>query len=172
MIKHRELDHPVTEAYANGRRDFPCGFPRTNLDNHTRRLANWLKKNIKGSCVTPFIVDPFVDWLIYDCTVFPCGLRLESIEEDVVTFEANCSGVQTQGICLSATFRIPTKDFAAEDFVKMIGPYRYCKDGPVCRFTWFPESGDPRLTAENITELEWWYDEFYDEGDEGEEGEE
>lgn len=154
------------EAFDGTRRVFPCGFPRTNLDGHTRRLANWLKKNVKGSCTTPFFADPFVDWLIYDCTIGPCGLRLESIEEDVVTFEANCSGVQTQGICLSATFRIPTKEFTTADFVKMIGPYRYHKHGPVCRFEWFPQLDDPRLTGENVTELEWWYDDYYDEEDE------
>lgn len=48
------------------------------------------------------------------------------------------------------------------DLVKMIGPHRYHKNGPVCRFEWFPRLDDRRITPCHIVRLEWWYDESYD----------
>lgn len=82
-----------------------------------------------------------------------------------MTLCAHCEGVQTQGICLDAIFKVPTAYFTMADFVKMIGPYRYHKHGPACRFEWFPRLNDPRIGDKNIVELRWWYDGSYDDSE-------
>lgn len=123
-----------------------------------RHLKKW-----HNEFTTPYWKSDFIDWLIYDCTIHPCGLSVESIDEMFVTLCAHCAGVQTEGICLDATFKVPTRMFKTPDFVKMIGPYRYHKHGPACRFAWFPRADDERISARHITELRWWYDECEDE---------
>ena len=56
-----------------------------------------------------------------------------------------------------------------QDFIKMIGPYRYHKNGPAMRFEWFPKMNDQRIDPVYITEMAWWYDEFYDESEDEDE---
>lgn len=140
------------------------------LDDDGSRAAmlRSLKRRAKP-VTTPYWKSGFVDWLVYEGTIRPCGLHVESIDEEKVTLCAHCVGVQTEGICLDATFEVPTADFDTKDIVRMVGPYRYHKHGPACRFEWFPRVTDPRVGSANITELEWWYDPFYDEkgGDNG-----
>lgn len=117
----------------------------------------------RSDCVkTPYWDSNFVNWLIYDCTIDSCGVHVESIGKYVVTLCAHCAGVQTQGICMEAIFNVPTADFTTADFVKMIGPHRYHKNGPVFQFEWFPSLNDPRIDAKHIDELMWWYDASYD----------
>ena len=129
-----------------------------------RHLKRW-----HNEFTTPWWDCGFNRWLVYECTIGPCGLRVDSIAEDVVTLIADCSGVQTEGICLEVTFRVPTKLFKTPDFVKMIGPYRHHRNGPATRFGWYPSLGDPRIDPVYVTEMAWWYDEFHDEsGDEEE----
>ena len=111
----------------------------------------------------------FNQWLVYECTINPCGLKIDSIAEDVVTMRAHCDGIQTEGICLEATFKVPTKLFKTSDLVKIIGPHRHHKNGPATRFEWFPKLDDPRINPIYITEMSWWYDESYDESEEEEE---
>lgn len=123
-----------------------------------RHLKRW-----HNEFTTPYWKSDFNDWLIYDCTIHPCGLSVESIDEMFVTLCAHCVGVQTEGICLDATFKVPTRMFKTPDLVKMIGPYRYHKHGPACRFAWYPRMDDRRISACHITELRWWYDECEDE---------
>ena len=133
-----------------------------NDDATRKRFIRHLKR-WHNEFTTPYWKSDFNDWLIYDCTVHPCGLSVESIDEMFVTLCAHCVGVQTEGICLDATFKVPTRMFKTPDFVKMIGPYRYHKHGPACRFAWFPRADDERISARHITELRWWYDECEDE---------
>ena len=133
------------------------------LDDDANRdiLLRSLKR--RRDCVTtPYWNSNFVNWLIYECTIHPCGVSVESIDKEVVTLCAHCEGVQTQGICLDAIFKVPTADFTMADFVKMIGPYRYHKHGPAFWFEWFPRLNDTRIGDKNIVELRWWYDGFYD----------
>ena len=126
-----------------------------------RHLMSW-----HNEFTTPYWKSDFNDWLIYEGTIKPCGLRVESITEDFVTLLANCAGVQTDGICLDATFKVPTTDFTVSELVTMIGPFRYHRNGPAVRFTWYPRIRDGRIKPCYITELVWWYDGFYNEGDE------
>ena len=126
-----------------------------------RHLKKW-----HNEFTTPWWDCDFNKWLVYECTINPCGLKVDSIAEDVVTMRAQCDGVQTEGICLEATFKVPTKLFKTPDLVKMIGPYRYHKNGPAIRFEWFPKMNDQRIDPVYITEMAWWYDEFYDESEE------
>ena len=135
-------------------------------DDATRKKFIRHLKRWHNEFTTPYWKSDFNDWLIYDCTVHPCGLQVDSIAKDFVTLCANCEGVQTEGICLDVTFKVPTKLFKTQDLVKMIGPYRYHKNGPAMRFEWFPEMDDPRINPIYITEMSWWYDEFYDEKEE------
>ena len=140
------------------------------LDEDANRdiLLRSLKR--RRDCVsTPYWNSDFVNWLIYECTIHPCGVHVESIDEEVVTLCAHCEGVQTQGICLDAIFKVPTADFTMADFVKMIGPYRYHKHGPAFRFEWFPRLNDTRIGYKNIVELRWWYDGFYDDSEDEDE---
>ena len=141
-----------------------------DLDNEAnrRKFIRFLK-GWHNEMTTPYWDTPFVNWLIYECTIHPCGLRVESITEDFVTLCAHCAGVQTEGICLDATFKVPTRMFKTPDLVKMIGPYRYHKNGPAMRFEWFPGMNDKRVGPEHIAELAWWYDESYDETGDGDE---
>lgn len=136
----QELDNPVV---------------RKRFIRHLKRWHN--------EFTTPYWSCEFIDWLIYECTIHPCGLRVESITEDFVTMCAHCAGVQTEGICMDATFKVPTDEFKTPDLVKMIGPYRHHKHGPATRFEWFPRPDDPRIHESYITELAWWYDESEDE---------
>lgn len=129
---------------------------------HRGKMVRSLKRHGKP-VTTPYWNSDFVNWLIYECTIHPCGLHVESIDEEKVTLCAHCAGVQTEGICLDATFEVPTRMFFTPDFVKMIGPYRYHKHGPACRFAWYPRVSDPRVDPKYITELEWWYDPSEDE---------
>lgn len=124
-----------------------------------------LKRRAKP-VTTPYWKSDFVDWLVYECTIRPCGLRVGSIDEEKVTLCAHCAGVQTEGICLDATFEVPTADFGTKDFARMIGPYRYHRHGPACRFEWYPDVSDPRVAPDKITELDWWYDPSKDETEE------
>ena len=123
-----------------------------------RHLKKW-----HNEFTTPWWDCGFNKWLVYGATIQPCGLSVESIAEGVVTLIADCTGVQTEGICLEATFRIPTTMFQTPDLMKMIGPYRYHKNGSAMRFEWFPRMDDKRISACHITELRWWYDECEDE---------
>lgn len=137
-------------------------------DSNRNILLRSLKR--RRDCVsTPYWNSDFVNWLIYECTIHHCGVSVESIDNEVVTLCAHCAGVQTQGICLDAIFKVPTADFTMADFVKMIGPYRYHKHGPACRFEWFPRLNDPRIGDKNIVELRWWYDGFYDDSEDEDE---
>lgn len=133
-----------------------------NDDATRKRFIRHLKR-WHNEFTTPYWKSDFNDWLIYDCTVHPCGLSVESIDEMFVTLCAHCAGVQTEGICLDATFKVPTRLFKTPDLVKMVGPYRYHKHGPACRFAWYPRMDDKRISACHITELRWWYDECEDE---------
>ena len=130
-----------------------------------RHLKKW-----HNEFTTPWWDCGFNRWLVYECTIHPCGLGVESIAEDTVTLCAHCAGVQTEGICLDVTFKVPTKLFKTPDLMKIIGPYRYHKNGPEMRFEWFPRINDQRIDPVYITEMAWWYDEFYEES--GEENEE
>lgn len=123
-----------------------------------RHLKRW-----HNEFTTPYWKSAFIDMLVYEFTIHPCGLRVETIDESFVKLRAHAAGVQTEGICLDAAFMAPTTEFRTPDLVKMIGPYRYCKHGPAMRFEWFPRLDDPRINPKYITELTWWYDEFYDE---------
>ena len=123
-----------------------------------RHLKKW-----HNEFTTPWWDCGFNKWLVYGATIQPCGLRVESIAEGIVTLIADCTEVQTEGICLEVTFRIPTTMFQTPDLMKMIGPYRYQKNGPVTRFKWFPENDDPRINPIYITDMAWWYDSRYDE---------
>lgn len=133
-----------------------------DADDVRSRFLRQLRRSPKGF-TTPYWNNGFINWLVYECTINPCGLRVKSIEELFVTLCAHCAGVQTEGICLDATFKVPTRMFKTPDLVKMIGPYRYHKNGPVCRFEWFPRRDDRRIAPCHIVQLEWWYDESYDE---------
>lgn len=126
-----------------------------------RHLKRW-----HNEFTTPWWDCKFNKWLVYECTINPCGVHVESITEGAVTLSARCSGAQTEGICLEATFMVPLAMFQVPDLMKMIGPYRYSKNGPVTRFEWFPKMGDMRIDPVYITEMAWWYDEFYDESNE------
>lgn len=132
-------------------------------DDRTRKRFVYHLKGWYNKFTTPYWKNPFIDWLVYESTIRPCGLSVESIDEAVVTLRAHCAGVQTEGICLDAIFKVPTTEFTTSDFVKMIGPYRYHKHGPACRFEWFPRSNDKRISPCHIAELRWWYDEHEDE---------
>lgn len=123
-----------------------------------RHLKRW-----HNEFTTPWWGCDFNKWLVYECTISPCGLQVDSIARDAVTLCAHCDGVQTEGICLDVTFKVPMKLFKTPDLVKMIGPYRYHNNGPAMRFEWFPKMDDPRINPIYITEMSWWYDEFYDE---------
>lgn len=126
-----------------------------------RHLKRW-----HNEFTTPYWKSNFNDWLIYECTIGPCGLSVEHIDMSYVTLCAHCAGVQTDGICLDAVFRVPTQEFRTQDLVKMIGPYRYHKNGPAMRFEWFPRVTDKRISPCHISELRWWYDGTNDETEE------
>lgn len=132
-------------------------------DNAVRKKFIRHLKRWHNGFTTPWWDCGFNKWLVYGATIQPCGLIVESIAEGVVTLVADCTGVQTEGICLEATFKVPTKLFKTQDLVKMIGPYRYHKNGPAMRFEWFPEMDDPRINPIYITDMAWWYDPVYDE---------
>ena len=123
-----------------------------------RHLKRW-----HNEFTTPYWKSQFIDWLVYESTIQPCGLSVESIDSSFVTLCAHCAGVQTEGICLDAVFKVPVRIFHTADLVKMIGPYRYYKHGPACRFEWFPKMDDKRILPCYITERRWWYDESEDE---------
>lgn len=123
-----------------------------------RHLKRW-----HNEFTTPYWKSNFNDWLIYECTVHHCGLHVKSIDEEVVTLCAYCVGIQTEGICLNVTFKVPTKLFKISDLAMMIGPYRYHKNGPATRFEWYPKLDDTRINPVYITEMAWWYDESKDE---------
>lgn len=135
-----------------------------DLDNDVvlAKFARRLKAN-PGGIVTPYWRCRLTDWLIYDTTIRNCGMRVESIDSAFVTLSAHCAGIRTDGICLDAVFKIPTRSFKTPDLVKIIGPHRYHKNGPACWFTWFPAEDDRRISPCNILELVWWYDETRDE---------
>lgn len=139
-----------------------------NRDRTRKRFIEHLK-GWHNEFTTPYWRSAFIDWLVYEATIHPCGLRVKSITEDFVTLCAHCAGVQTEGICLDATFKVPTDRFKTVDLVKMIGPHRYHRHGPVMRFEWFPKLTDPRIDPKYITELAWWYDNYYDETENGDE---
>lgn len=134
-----------------------------DLDNDANR-AKFVRflKGWHGEMTTGYWESGFTRWLVYDCTVRPCGLRVEKISEDFVTLCAHCAGVQTEGICLDATFMVPTAKFKPAELYNMIGPYRWHIHGPACMFTWAPRRSDGRVDPMYITELSWWYDEVYD----------
>lgn len=130
---------------------------RANFNRPGRKLGT-------ASVFTPYWKSDFIDWLVYEGTLNPCGARVESITPDFVTFEANCSGVQSEGICLDATFMIPTSEFTRSQLKQMVHD-----------FEWYPCEGTPNGVTygpfdktEYITELEWWYDGSYDDGSEEE----
>lgn len=123
-----------------------------------RHLKKW-----HNEFTTPWWDCGFNRRFVYERAIHQCGLRVDLISEDAVTLYVNCAGVQTtEGICLCVTFKVPTKLFKTPDLVKMIGPYRYHKNGPAMRFEWFPKKNDPRINPIYITEMEWWYNELYD----------
>lgn len=115
-----------------------------------KRFVRHLKRR-NDKLTTPWWESSFNMWLVYEATIHPVGLELESIDRWFVTLHANCEGVQSEGICLKATFKIPLREFKLGELLKMIES-----------FQWFPDDADHRIAPEFITELSWWYDAFYD----------
>lgn len=145
-------------------------FVGQELDDSTVR--NSFIRHLKichDKFTTPWWDCEFNRWLVYEATIYPCGVRVVSIARDFVTLCADCDGVQKEGICLEITFKVPTRMFDTNDLLKMIGPYQYHRKCLMTKFEWFPSISDPRINPKYITKMSWWYDEFHDESDEEEE---
>lgn len=146
--------------------DYQALFVGKELDDDKLRktfrehLMNW-----HNEFTTPYWDCGFVNWLIYEGTIGPCGLMVDSIDRCFVKLHADGAGVQQEGICLTARFKVPTDSFTKDELAKMIGPTKYTEHGPSFRFEWFPKSTDRRVQPCYIEELEWYYDSSYDESD-------
>lgn len=136
---------------------------RANFNRSGRKLG-------AASIFTPYWKSDFIDWLVFEGTLNPCGARVESITPDFVTFGVDCSGVQTEGVCLDATFVIPASEFTGPQLMQMVHDFGHYPCGEKLIY----ETGNPSPVAkvitygpfdntEYITELEWWYDGSYDE---------
>ena len=64
-------------------------------DDATRKKFIRHLKRWHNEFATPWWDCGFNRWLVYECTIHPCGLSVESIAEGVVTLFADCTGVQT-----------------------------------------------------------------------------
>lgn len=103
---------------------------------------------------TPYWKSDFIDRLIYEGTIHPYGVKVKEISPTYCTFEANSSGVQSEGICLITEFKIETCKFTRKELAYMVHDFEISPAGT-------------RLMAlfdtENITSLTWFYDGGYDE---------
>lgn len=128
-------------------------FDRNFDDDKVRRKFRRALRRRK-ELVTPYWKSDFIDWLIYEGTIYPCGVKVKEISPTYCTFEANSSGVQSEGICLIAKFKIETCKFTRKELEYMVHDFEISPAGT-------------RLMAlfdtENITNLTWFYDRSYDE---------
>lgn len=106
--------------------------------------------------VTPYWKNSFNDWLIYEGTIIPCGVKVKEVSPTYCTFEADSSGVQSEGICLIAEFKIETYRFTRKELAQMVHDFEFYPEGK-------------RLMAlfdtKNITSLTWFYDGSYDDSE-------
>lgn len=103
---------------------------------------------------TPYWQSDFNDFLIFGGTLVPCGAMVDSIDPDATWLTVDCAGVQTEGICLVARFRIPTTAFTRRELEGMTYGFEF---HPA------PVRVEEVFTRERITGLEWRYDPMYDE---------
>lgn len=103
---------------------------------------------------TPYWKSDFIDWLIYEGTIHPCGVKVMEISPTYCTFEANTSGVQSEGICLIAEFKIETCKFTRKELAQMVRGFEFYPKGKRLMAL---------FDAKNITNLTWFYDRSYDE---------
>lgn len=121
-------------------------------EGNRRKLRRSLRRRAKGY-TTLYWKSDFIDWLVYEGTVFPCGLKVKEITPDFCTFVADATGVQSEGICLVATFVVATAKFTRCELKQMVHDFEFSASGK-------------RLGAlfptETIAKLEWHYDGAYD----------
>lgn len=106
--------------------------------------------------VTPYWKSSFNDWLVYKGAIFPCGVKVKEISSTYCTFEADSSGVQSEGICLIAEFRIETYRFTRKDLTQMVRGFEFHPKG---------ERLMALFDTKNITSLTWFYDGSYDDSE-------
>jgi hypothetical protein len=118
------------------------------------------RKRASDGLVTPYWRSSFNDWLLYDCTLAVCGCVCVSRGDSTCVFEVEAAGCQEEGICVRATFAIPTKAFTARQLQEIV---------PGCG-EYYPAvqtrnglSFGPFSDTKFITKLEWWYDASSDE---------
>ncbi len=116
-------------------------------------------KRKTGGLVTRYWSSGFNDWMLYECTLAVCGCVCVSRDDRTCVFEVEAAGCQEEGICVRATFEIPTVAFTRrqlEEIVPGCGEYY-----PAVRTRKGLAFG-PFAHKKFITRLEWWYDSSYD----------
>lgn len=127
--------------------------PEFDDEGNRRKLRRSLRRRAKGY-TTLYWNSDFIDWLVYEGTIFPCGPKVKSVTPDFCTFEADAAGVQSEGICLTAVFKVETVKFTRCELKQMVHDFEFSASGErLCAL--FP--------TETIVRLEWHYDGAYDE---------
>jgi hypothetical protein len=123
-----------------------------------------------ASVLTPYWPCAFADWLVYDCALAVCGCVCVERGEETCEFEVEASGCQTEGICVCATFVVPTREFTRrqlEEIVPACGEYYPKRRKRVAvvdgKPVWGVSFGPFDFPDRYCTRLEWWYDPYYDE---------
>ena len=153
-------------------RNPPKWFGSTSTKNgFVDAVARTLKRRWpRTDLVTPYWRNGFVDWLVFDATLDETGAWVHEVRKDAVVCEAAASGVQTDGICLSAWFEIPTSELSPEQ----VGDLAACMvrdvEYPVYGILWPKDAPRGPFKRKYITKLEWWYEPEFERRDEEEEG--
>lgn len=114
--------------------------------------------------LTPYWESGFNDWLLYEGTLAVCGAVCTERTDGYCTFEADASGVQSEGICMLATFVIPTREFTDSQLAGIVpGCGEYHPLGRRCLGdgVWVADYG-PFDDGRYVKSLAWWYDGYYD----------
>lgn len=129
------------------------------------RARKHRKDRDSQQCVlTPYWHSDFNDWLIYESTVKCCGVVCTERNDEVCLFEADTTGVQTEGICCVAHFEIPTREFTPKQLKEIVpgcGEYFPLKEWRLPGGIWRIDYG-PFSNPAYVKRLEWWYDEWED----------
>lgn len=127
-----------------------------NFDDEKVRRKFRRALRCRKELVTPYWKSSFNDRLIYEETIFPYGVKVKEISPTYCTFEANSSGVQSEGICLIAEFNIETCRFTRKELAQMVHDFEFYPDREASRGT---------FDTKNITSLTWFYDRSYDDSE-------
>lgn len=144
-----------------------CGV-EFDVEKHRKRFRRSLMKAASDfgrrhrRCAyihTPYWESDFNDWLIYDCTLGVAGCVCTEKNDDFCVFETDATGCQTEGICMRATFVIPTSEFSVKELTEIVPG---CGEYYPCHWKGAIGSFGPFGRRKYIKKLEWWYDPFED----------